>query len=331
MVGRAFPSAPFVRCAIYTRKSTERGLDQAVTSLDLQREVCHSYIKSQAHRRWRELPGRYDDGGYSGSTLARPALAALLTDIEAGRVDLVVVYKIDRLTRSLLDFVRLIDVFERHDATFVSVTQNFDTSDSLGRLILNILLTFAQFERELMSDRVRDKKAALLKNGLFAGGLPPFGYLVEPGGRLVIDPERAPLVAELFERYEITPLRELVRDLQQRGITTRRWRSKSGLDHGGQPMTAATVGKILANSIYSGRVRRHGEWVEINVPPLISWEAWNRVDLLRHQRAPNRPSPDRFLAGILYDELGRRMGTVTAAPGYAVKEGYYKGQDGTVR
>jgi site-specific DNA recombinase len=189
------------RCAIYTRKSTEYRLDLPVNSLETQRDVCRSYIRCQAHRNWVESPTMYDDGGYSGGTLVRPALARLITDIEHGRVDMIVIYKIDRLTRSLLDFVRLIEVLDKYGVGFVSVTQAFDTSDSMGRLVLNILLTFAQFERELMSDRVRDKKAAMRKNGLFAGGLPPFGYIVERGGRLVVDEDRALIVKELFERY----------------------------------------------------------------------------------------------------------------------------------
>lgn len=175
------------RCAIYTRKSTEHRLDLAVNSLETQRDVCQAYIKCQAHRNWVEVAHHYDDGGYSGGTLVRPALGRLLRDIEPGRVDLVVIYKIDRLTRSLLDFVRLVDVMDKYGVSFVSVTQAFDTSDSMGRLVLNVLLTFAQFERELMSDRVRDKKAAMRKKGLFAGGMPPFGYLVETGGKLVVE------------------------------------------------------------------------------------------------------------------------------------------------
>jgi DNA invertase Pin-like site-specific DNA recombinase len=231
------------RCAIYTRKSTEYGLDKAVNSLDAQREVCRAYIKCQAHRNWIEVPRRYDDGGYSGGTLIRPALNRLVADIEGGTVDMVVIYKIDRLTRSLLDFVRLIDVLERYGVSFVSVTQSFDTSDSMGRLVLNVLLTFAQFERELMSDRVRDNKAAMRKKGLFAGGLPPFGYLVNRGGGLVIDKDRAAIVTELFQRYpETGSVRELVRDLNRRGCVTRRW---THLLNGPLPLAGNSSGNCL--------------------------------------------------------------------------------------
>src|SRR5688572_23385845 len=164
------------RCAIYTRKSTDAGLNLEVNSLVTQREVCQAYIRSQAHRNWLELPHLYDDGGYSGGNLERPAMKRLLSDIESGRIDIVVIYKIDRLSRSLTDFVRLMEVLQRYDVSFVSVTQTFDTSDSMGRLVLNILLTFSQFERELASERVRDKKAALKRRGLFTGGTPPFGF-----------------------------------------------------------------------------------------------------------------------------------------------------------
>lgn len=319
------------RCAIYTRKSTEYGLDRAVNSLDAQREVCRAYIKCQAHRNWVEVPRRYDDGGYSGGTLVRPALNELVADIEAGRVDMVVIYKIDRLTRSLLDFVRLIDVLERYGVSFVSVTQSFDTSDSMGRLVLNVLLTFAQFERELMSDRVRDKKAAMRKKGLFAGGLPPFGYLVTKGGRLVVDNDRAAIVTELFQRFPVTgSVRELVSDLNRRGCVTRRWITKAGKAKGGQPITAAIVRWILSNPLYAGFVVHRGEWIEARVTPLVSREQWDLVQSTRLKRRVVR-DPDRdFLSGIIHDHLGRRMGLSRSAPGYGHKQRYYKSQDRTL-
>lgn len=319
------------RCAIYTRKSTERGLDQAVNSLETQRDVCRSYIRCQAHRNWTELTRRYDDGGYSGGTLVRPALRRLIGDIEAGRIDMVVIYKIDRLTRSLLDFVRLIDVLEKYGVSFVSVTQSFDTSDSMGRLILNVLLTFAQFERELMSDRVRDKKMAMIRKGLFAGGLPPFGYLVEKGGRLALDEDRAPIVAELFDLYpKCAAVRELVSDLARRGCRTRRWVTRAGKTKGGQPITAAVVRQILSNPLYAGFVVHRGEWIEAQVPPLVRREQWDLVQAVRLRRRVTR-DPDRdFLVGILHDELGRRMRMSAAAPGYGHKPRYYKAEDRSV-
>lgn len=208
------------RCAIYTRKSTAAGLELEVNSLETQREVCSAYINCQSHRNWVELPQKYDDGGFSGGSLERPALKHLLGDIEAGRIDMVVVYKIDRLSRSLGDFIRLIDTLDELGASFVSVTQTFDTSDSMGRLVLNILLTFAQFERELAADRTRDKKAALMRRGLFTGGTPPFGYVLAKGGKLAVEPEGAALVREMFERFPEVAAIDLAREFLARGCLT---------------------------------------------------------------------------------------------------------------
>jgi site-specific DNA recombinase len=314
------------RCAIYTRKSTEYGLDAAVNSLETQRDVCQAYIKCQAHRNWTELPYRYDDGGCSGGTLARPALTRLIRDIEEGRIDVIVVYKIDRLTRSLLDFVRLTDVLQKYGASFVSVTQAFDTSDSMGRLVLNVLLTFAQFERELASDRVRDKKAAMRKKGLFAGGLPPFGYVAEKGGRLVVDRERAPIVRWLFEKYpQVRGVDVLVTELRERGCLTRRWTTQAGVKRGGQPITAAVVRQILRNPIYAGFFVHRGEWIDAQNKPLITREQWDVAQATRMKRRITR-DPDRdFLVGLLHDEFGRRMSMSTSAPGYGHKPRYYRG------
>jgi site-specific DNA recombinase len=318
------------RCAIYTRKSTDRGLDEAVNSLETQRDVCQSYIKCHAHRNWVELPRRYDDGGYSGGTLVRPALNCLIGDIEAGRIDVIVVYKIDRLTRSLLDFVRLTEVLERYDVSFVSVTQAFDTSDSMGRLVLNVLLTFAQFERELMSDRVRDRKAAMRRKGLFGGGMPPFGYLVARAGKLVVDPERAPVVTELFERYPNSTVDRLVTDLQKRGLVTRRWVTRTGKPKGGQPIRAAVVRQILRNPLYAGFLVHRGELIEAQVEPLVTRAQWDLAQMMRLKRRVTR-NPDRdVLLGILHDELGRRMGICGSAPGHGHKPRYYRGKDSSL-
>jgi site-specific DNA recombinase len=315
------------RCAIYTRKSTEYGLDAAVNSLETQRDVCRAYIKCQVHRNWTELASRYDDGGYSGGTLARPALSRLIRDLEEGRIDVIVVYKIDRLTRSLLDFVRLTDVLEKYGASFVSVTQAFDTSDSMGRLVLNVLLTFAQFERELASDRVRDKKAAMRKKGLFAGGLPPFGYIVERGGRLVVDQDRASVVGWLFEQYpQVRGVEVLVTELQKRGCRTRRWTTRAGIERGGQPITAAVVRQILKNPIYAGFFMHRGEWNDAQNEPLITREQWEVAQATRMKRRITR-DPDRdVLVGILHDEFGRRMSMCPSAPGYGHKPRYYRGK-----
>ena len=315
------------RCAIYTRKSTESGLDMRVTSLVAQRDVCQSYIKCQAHRDWIELPKHYDDGGVSGGTLQRPALGELIADVEAGRVDVIVIYKLDRLTRSLLDFVRLMDVLNRYGATFACVTQNFDTSDSMGRLILNVLLTFAQFEREIMSDRVRDKKAAMMRKGLFTGGLPPFGYLNKDGGRLTIDPERGPLVREFFDRYpEASSVRELVNDMRERGYVTRQYVSRNGREHGGQPITTAVFRQILKSPIYTGFVVHRGEWIKGDFEPLITREQWDLVQEERIKRRAVRDPVRDFLIGILHDEHGRRMRIQTEGQGRTNGRRYYRSE-----
>jgi DNA invertase Pin-like site-specific DNA recombinase len=246
-------------------------------------------------------------------------------DIEEGRIDVIVIYKIDRLTRSLLDFVRLTEVLEKYGASFVSVTQAFDTSDSMGRLVLNVLLTFAQFEREIASDRVRDKKAAMRKKGLFAGGLPPFGYLVEKGGRLVVDKERAPIVRWLFEQYPlVSGVKALVTELHSRGCLTRRWKARSGVTRGGQPISAAIVRQILQNPIYAGFFVHRGEWIDAQNTSLITRELWDQAQATRMRRRISR-DPDRdFLVGILHDEFGRRMSMTTSAPGYGHKPRYYR-------
>ena len=191
-----------VRCAIYTRKSTEEGLDQAFNSLDAQREACAAYIRSQKHEGWQERPSRYDDGGFSGGSMERPALASLLDDIRAGHIDTVVVYKVDRLTRSLADFAKIVELFESHGVSFVSVTQQFNTTASMGRLTLNVLLSFAQFEREVTAERIRDKIAASKKKGMWMGGAVPIGYQAE-NRRLVIAPEAATTVRRIFELFNI--------------------------------------------------------------------------------------------------------------------------------
>jgi DNA invertase Pin-like site-specific DNA recombinase len=296
------------RCAIYTRKSTDVGLNLEVNSLVSQREVCQAYIRSQAHRNWLELPHLYDDGGYSGGNLERPAMKRLLADIESGRIDIVVIYKVDRLSRSLTDFVRLMDVLQRHDVSFVSVTQTFDTSDSMGRLVLNILLTFSQFERELASERVRDKKAALKRRGLFTGGTPPFGFTLAKGGRLIVDEKRAEIVREMFERFPQVSANQLAKELRGRGCLTRSYRTRSGTERGGQPIYFSQVMKILTNPIYTGHLVHRGEWIRAKLEPLVSREQWDLVQEIRQTRFIQKRDPiQNFLLDILHDEQGRRM------------------------
>ena len=219
-----------VRCAILTRTSTEEGLDSDFNSLDAQRESGEAYVASQKQEGWVALPTRYDDGGYSGGTLDRPALQRLLADIEAGRIDCVVVYKLDRLSRSLLDFAKLIEIFDRHNVSFVSVTQRFDTSTSMGRLMLNILLSFAQFEREIIGERIRDKVAATRRKGKYTGGPPVLGYGVDRDRkRLVVNPEEAELVRRIFSDFVRTgSTTTLAQRLNEEGHTTKSWTTKEG-------------------------------------------------------------------------------------------------------
>lgn len=325
MLKKMSRSDHIVRCAIYTRKSTAAGLDMEVNSLQTQREVCQAYITCQAHRRWTEVAHHYDDGGHSGGSLERPALHRLIADVEAGRVDIIVIYKIDRLTRSLLDFVRLIDLMDRFGVSFVSVTQTFDMSDSMGRLVLNILLTFAQFERELMSDRVRDKKAAMRRKGIFAGGLPPMGYLIREG-HLVADPERADLVRWIFRRYpHVASANVLVRELRAEGHVTRQWVSKAGNARGGQPIVNQTIQQILTNPIYIGYFVHRGEWIKAESESLITRKEWEAVQVALAQRVPQRRDPNtHLLLGILHDEHGRRMQIQNSGPGRGCDQRWYK-------
>lgn len=314
------------RCAVYTRKSTAAGLSRDLNSLETQREVCSAYIKCQAHRNWIELPQCYDDGGFSGGSLERPALKRLIGDIEAGRLDMVVVYKIDRLSRWLGDFIRLIDTLEKYNASFISVTQTFDTSDSMGRLVLNILLTFAQFERELASNRTRDKKAALMRRGLYVGGTPPFGYTLAKGGRLIIDPERADLVREMFERFPTTPANQLAREFRERGCTTRRFVTNAGRERGGWPIYTSRILSILRNPIYAGHIVHRGDWIRAEIEPLTSREQWDLVQQVRQTRSPARRDPvANLLLGILHDEQGRRM-RIHGATGRCRSDRCYKSE-----
>src|SRR5688500_2343333 len=237
------------RCAIYTRKSTEEGLEQEHNSLDAQRDAGEAYIKSQQHEGWVCSPSRYDDGGYTGANMDRPAMRRLVADIEAGRVDVVVVYKVDRLSRSLLDFSRLIETFERHTVSFVSVTQAFNTASSMGRLVLNVLLSFAQFEREMISERTRDKIAAARRKGKWSGGMPILGYTVKET-KLVVDKQEAESVRQIFELYlEHQSLLAVVRELHRRGWRNKRWTTKKGVARGGRAFDKGSLYQLLTNVV----------------------------------------------------------------------------------
>ena len=267
---------PKVRCAIYTRKLSEEGLEQAFNSLDAQREACAAYIDSQRHEGWLALDDRYDDGGYSGGTLERPALQRLIRDIEAGRIDTVVCYKIDRLTRSLTDFAKLVDVFERNSVTFVSVTQSFCTTTSMGRLTLNILLCFAQFERELAGESIRDKFAASRRKGMWMGGHPPLGYDVRDR-KLVVNPAEADLVRLIFRRFlDLGSALLLIRELNAQGHRTKSWTTQAGTFREGRPFDKGTLYKILRNRTYLGEAVHKGKSYPGEHEPIIDRATWDQ-------------------------------------------------------
>jgi len=297
-----------VRCAIYTRKSFEPPLGQEITSLESQRAICSSYIVSQQHRGWIEIARRYDDSGRTGANTMRPALQQLLADIETGLVDVILVYKLDRLTRTLFDFIRLTDFLERHGVALVSITQNFDTSDSLGRLVLNVLLTFAQFEREILSDRMRDRILVLKQMGRWVGGSPPVGYDVRKG-KLVANAQEAAGVRLIFHTYLETQNTESVhRRLLAEGFRRKVWKAKTGGVFGGGPITLSSLHHILRNPIYIGKVRHRDETFEGIHQPIIGRELFEQVQSILALHGARRPRvPDNLLTGLLFDSAGRPM------------------------
>lgn len=308
-----------VRCAIYARKSVPHGLDAELNSLAVQRDICSAYIRSQRHRQWLELPEIYEDGGYTGGNLNRPSLSRLLSAVEQGLVDVVVIYKLDRLTRSLSDFIRLIDLLDQYEVTFVSVTQAFDTQDSMGRLVLNILLTFAQFEREMLADRIRDKAHALRRAGRWVGGAAPYGYdLVD--SRLIPNREEAGVVRQIYERYlELESSNQVTREMRAAGMRSKAWINRRGAPCGGFPVTQSVVYGILGNPLYLGEFHVDGEVIKALHSPLVDRNVWARVrDLKQSRRLKKPPDPpyEHLLLGFTFDDLGRKM--VVAA---GVKEG----------
>ena len=278
-----------IRCAIYTRKSTEEGLEQEFNSLDAQRESAEAFIASQRNEGWTCLEDRYDDGGFTGGNMERPALKRLLADIEEGRVDCVVVYKVDRLSRSLLDFARIMEVFESKNISFVSVTQQFNTTHSMGRLTLNILLSFAQFEREIISERTRDKIAAARRRGKWAGGRPVLGYdlVRQPGAaKLVVNEEEADRVRDIFTLYlECESVMQTIRRLDELGWMNKAWTTKKGRPMGGKPFNKSTMFKLLTNVAYLGKVRHHENVYEGEHEAIVDEDLFRRVQaLMRHNR-----------------------------------------------
>jgi DNA invertase Pin-like site-specific DNA recombinase len=300
-----------LRCAIYTRKSTEHGLDQEFNSLDAQRDACEAYIKSQASQGWKALPQPYDDPAYSGGNLDRPALKKLLADIEAGRIDVVVVYKIDRLTRSLADFAKLVEAFDARSISFVAVTQQFNTTTSMGRLTLNVLLSFAQFERELSSERVRDKIAASRRKGKWTGGTVPLGYDGKDK-KLVINKTEAETVRAIFRLYlELKSFSKLVAELDRRGIVTKRRSTKVAKYQGGIPFTYGPLAYFLKNRVYLGEVHHGGKWFKGEHEAIIDRATFERVQgLLKSNsqgRKVKRSDSGALLQGKLYDDRGNLM------------------------
>jgi len=311
-----------LRSAIYTRVSTDQGLEQEFNSLDNQREAAEAYIKSQAHEGWRCLPARYDDGGFSGGCMQRPALQRLLSDIRAHAIDVVVVYKVDRLTRSLADFAKLVEIFDQHDVSFVSVTQAFNTTNSMGRLTLNVLLSFAQFEREVTAERIRDKIAASKRKGMHMGGLAPLGYDVHHK-KLVINPDEADRVRLIFRRYlELGCLTKLMRDLEERRVLTKVARLSSGAKRGGIFFTKGPLAYLLKNRVYLGEIAHKGRYFPGEHEPILDQDLFDTVQqqlasqAQRHGSA--RANQASLLTGRIFDDRGNRM-----TPSSAKRNGAY--------
>ena len=296
------------RCAIYTRKSFQPPLGQEVTSLESQRAICASYVASQQHRGWIELGRFYDDSGRTGADTHRPALQRLLADVEAGLIDVVLVYKLDRLTRTLLDFVRLSDFLSRHDVALVSITQNFDTSDSLGRLVLNVLLTFAQFEREILSDRMKDKIRVLKQMGRWVGGSPPLGYDIVRG-RLVENCREGEAVRTIFSSYfQLKNTEAVHRLVEETGFRRKVWKARAGTAHGGGPITLSSLHHILRNPIYVGQIRHCGMVYDGIHKPLMERSLFDEVQKILALHSTHRPRVlPNLLTGLLYDAAGRPM------------------------
>jgi len=301
----ATPPSP-VRCAIYTRKSTDEGLDQDFNSLDAQRESGEAYIASQKHDSWHCLPDRYDDGGFSGGNMDRPALARLITEVEAGKINIIVVHKVDRLSRSLLDFSRLMEKFQQHEVSFVSVTQQFSTTSSMGRLTLNILFSFAQFEREIIAERTREKMSAARRKGKWVGGIPILGYDIDPVGRcLVVNEDEAEKVKTIFKIYlETRSLIDTAEELNRRGWVTKHWTSKRGSEHGGKVFDKAILSRLLTNVTYTGKVSYRDEVYDGEQRRIITMKTWRQVQRTLRQngngRKRTRSRHQTILGGKVY-------------------------------
>lgn len=314
------PPAKSVRCAIYTRVSTEHGLDQDFNSLDAQYEAGSAYVRSQAHAGWSLIRDRYDDGGFSGGSTDRPDLQRLLNDVRARKIDVIVVYKVDRLTRSLADFAKLVELFDAHGVSFVSVTQQFNTTTSMGRLTLNVLLSFAQFEREVTSERIRDKIAASKRKGLWVGGPLPLGYQMS-GGKIAVVENEADRVRLIFRRYlELSGVNALVRDLRERNIRTQERRLATGATRGGVHFGRGSLFYLLRNRFYIGEVMYKNEILPGEQPAILDRELFDAVQHRLSEQWPHRnhtkARSHHVLTGLLFDDAGHRM-----VPTHATKAG----------
>src|SRR6267378_4183729 len=313
------PTKP-VRCAIYTRVSTDQGLEQDFNSLDAQYDASQAYIRSQAHAGWTLLKAKYDDGGFSGGNTDRPALQRLLNDVQAGKVDVIVVYKVDRLTRSLADFAKLVELFDQHNVSFVSVTQQFNTTTSMGRLTLNVLLSFAQFEREVTSERIRDKIAASKRKGLWVGGMAPLGYDTKDR-KITVNEDEAERVRLIFRRYlELDSVNELLRDLRERNIRSKTRLLSTGATRGGIPFGRGALYYLLSNPFYIGEVKYKNEILPGEQSPIMDralFDAVRQKSLAQwSHRTTVRNKSDHLLTGLLFDDAGHRM-----VPTHATKAG----------
>jgi len=310
-----------IRCAIYTRKSSEEGLEQDFNSLDAQRESCEAFILSQKHEGWTALPEMYDDGGISGGTLERPALKRILADIEAHRIDTLVVYKVDRLTRSLGDFAKIVEIFDKRNVSFVSVTQQFNTTTSMGRLTLNMLLSFAQFEREVTGERIRDKIAASKKKGMWMGGNVPLGYLVKDR-KLLIDEAEANTVRHIYRRYAaLGSVWALKEELDCDGIVSKARVDRYGRATGGNSIARGALYTMLQNRIYRGRIVHKDKHYPGEHEAIVDEALWDEVQRQlganRVDRASGTDAAEpSLLAGLIYDDSGQRM-----TPSHANKKG----------
>jgi DNA invertase Pin-like site-specific DNA recombinase len=309
------------RCAIYTRKSSEEGLEQAFNSLDAQREACAAFVLSQKHEGWTMLPTLYDDGGYSGGTLERPSLKRLLADIEAGQIDVIVVYKVDRLTRALSDFAKLVEVFDRRGVSFVSITQQFNTTSSMGRLTLNVLLSFAQFEREVIGERVRDKITASKKKGMWMGGMPPLGYDVKDH-KLVVNDAEAHTVVEIYQRYlTLKSVRNLQEELAELGVRSKQRLRPDGTTYGGKKLARGALYLMLQNRIYRGEITHKGSSYPGEHPAIVEQQLWDEVQAILSQNRVEwatgvRAKHPSLLGGFVFGVTGERL-----TPTYAIKKG----------